>query len=234
MLARARARPSSSSSAKRSSSNRSRARAFEREWRRGTARARASASARADDPIERFGDGSLDAEDESARVWNEARANARDGANAAKRATATVTETETEARARGRTSDANGRARRAPARRASYVTGIYIGAVGCSLLVAPRATFGVLFSANDVSTPMIRVFGVLCAAFATYYIGVAYGDSRGFGAEAFYWSTVIGRMFVASALACVAVTSDRSLGLLALALINFLGASAMFLALLPR
>ena len=117
-------------------------------------------------------------------------------------------------------------------RRSSLLTGAYIGAVGLALLVAPAATFSILFNAADITSAWIRVFGVLCVTFGAYYVGTPLYELRGFGAESFYRSTVLGRAFV-FALLCVLAAFERRarVGLIALGVINALSASVMHRAL---
>ena len=117
-------------------------------------------------------------------------------------------------------------------RRSSLLTGAYIGAVGLALLVAPAATFSILFKAADITSAWIRVFGVLCVTFGAYYVGTPLYELRGFGAESFYRSTVLGRAFVFASLCVLAAFERRArVGLIALGVINALSASVMHRAL---
>ena len=112
------------------------------------------------------------------------------------------------------------------------MTGAYIGAVGLALLVAPAATFSILFNAADITSAWIRVFGVLCVTFGAYYVGTPLYELRGFGAESFYRSTVLGRAFVFASLCVLAAFERRArVGLIALGVINALSASVMHRAL---
>jgi len=113
------------------------------------------------------------------------------------------------------------------ARRSAYLTGAYIGVAGALLLIAPTAVFSILFNTLDIAAAWIRVFGVLCLTFASYYIGTAYGDAKGSGAEAFYASTVVGRLFVFVALTSLVVFTGAQRGLLVLGIINALSALVM-------
>ena len=58
----------------------------------------------------------------------------------------------------------------AKARFAAKVTGIYIALAGFALIFAPAQVFGLLFSIEAITDAWIRVFGVLCVAFGTYYV----------------------------------------------------------------
>jgi hypothetical protein len=64
-----------------------------------------------------------------------------------------------------------------------------------------------------------------------YYIGTAYYDARGYGAEAFYKSTVVGRAFVFVALASLSLFHGAQRGLLVLGIINAVSAFVMCRAL---
>ena len=120
----------------------------------------------------------------------------------------------------------------ASVRRSSLLTGAYIGAVGLALLVAPATTFSILFDAADVASAWIRVFGVLCVTFGAYYVGTPLYELRGFGAESFYRSTVLGRAFVFVSLCALAAFERRArIGLVALGVVNALSASVMHRAL---
>lgn len=120
----------------------------------------------------------------------------------------------------------------ASVRRSSLATGAYIGAVGFALLVAPEATFSIVFSAAEITSAWIRVFGVLCVTFGAYYIGTPLYELRGCGVESFYRSTVLGRVFVFAALCALAAFERRArIGLIALGVINALSASVMHRAL---
>jgi len=117
------------------------------------------------------------------------------------------------------------------ARRASYATGAYIGAVGAALLLAPTAVFSILFNAFDISSVWIRVFGVLCLTFSAYYVGTPFFESRG-APSGFYRSTVFGRTFVFVSLCAVALLERHAQrGLIILAVINAFSAFTMHLAL---
>jgi len=113
------------------------------------------------------------------------------------------------------------------ARRSAYLTGAYIGVAGALLLIAPTTVFSILFNTLDIAATWIRVFGVLCLTFASYYIGTAYGDAKGSGAEAFYASTVVGRLFVFIALTSLVVFTGAQRGLIVLGIINALSALVM-------
>ena len=112
-------------------------------------------------------------------------------------------------------------------RRASIVTGSYIGIVGVALLLCPRTVFSVLFSAFDISSVWIRVFGVLCVTFGSYYLGAPLFESKGLP-YAFYRATVLGRAWVCASLFAVALLERQAqLGLILLGIINALSAFAM-------
>ncbi|KAL3684684.1 hypothetical protein R1sor_002706 [Riccia sorocarpa] len=75
-------------------------------------------------------------------------------------------------------------------------TGIYISVAGLFLFSFPKL-FGILFDLQHVSLGWIQVGAVLAVVFGVYYIGTAVGDMRGIqGAQAFYYSTVVGRIFL--------------------------------------
>ena len=121
----------------------------------------------------------------------------------------------------------------ASARKAAAVTGAYIAAAGVALMIAPARVFGLLFSIEAITDAWIRVFGVLCVAFGTYYLGAAAGEARGMeGARGFYLSTVVGRLFVFAAfMGMVATGAHPEPTLLVLGLVNFMGALVMLHAL---
>jgi hypothetical protein len=50
-------------------------------------------------------------------------------------------------------------ARGAMARKAAYVTGIYIALAGFALMLRPAKVFGLLFSIEGITDAWIRVFG---------------------------------------------------------------------------
>jgi len=112
------------------------------------------------------------------------------------------------------------------------ITGVYIALAGAALLLRPAAVFGLLFNIEAITDAWIRVFGVLCVAFGTYYWGTAYGDWLGMGARAFYISTVVGRVFIFGAF-CAMVGTGRFAepAILLLGLVNFAGALFMMHAL---
>ena len=116
---------------------------------------------------------------------------------------------------------------RAGVRRSAYLTGVYIGLAGLALMAAPHVTFSILFNAFDISATWIRVFGVLCVTFSSYYIGTAYYDGKGKGADAFYQSTVYGRIFVFLALASITLFHGAQRGLFLLGVINAVSAYVM-------
>lgn len=63
--------------------------------------------------------------------------------------------------------------------RVAMRTGVYITALGLAVLVAPVATFGLLFDASLLPAGWIRVGGVLAALFGSYYVGAALDDAEG-------------------------------------------------------
>jgi hypothetical protein len=80
------------------------------------------------------------------------------------------------------------------------VTGAYISLAGCALLAAPLQTLGLLFACDGITAAWVRVFGVLCCTFGSYYGGAAALEARGHAAPvAFYRATVAGRVALASA-----------------------------------
>mmetsp|Transcript_16504 Transcript_16504/g.42310 ORF Transcript_16504/g.42310 Transcript_16504/m.42310 type:complete len:170 (-) Transcript_16504:941-1450(-) len=113
---------------------------------------------------------------------------------------------------------------------ASAVTGAYILLVGLLLMVAPLTIFGLLFDVSTLAVGWIRVFGILCAAFGTYYLGSALGDLYG-KRHGFYVSTVAGRVFIAGALSVIVARQELPATLLILALVNLFGALSMWKAL---
>ena len=116
----------------------------------------------------------------------------------------------------------------AKARFAAKVTGIYIALAGFALIFAPAQVFGLLFSIEAITDAWIRVFGVLCVAFGTYYVGGAMGDAMGKGAAGFYQATVVGRVWIFLAfLALVGTGYHPEPSLLILGFINFAGALVM-------
>ena len=121
----------------------------------------------------------------------------------------------------------------ASARKAAAVTGAYIAAAGVALMIEPARVFGLLFSIEAITDAWIRVFGVLCVAFGTYYLGAAAGEVRGMeGARGFYLSTVVGRLFIFAAfMGMVATGAHPEPTLLVLGLVNFVGALVMLHAL---
>lgn len=84
--------------------------------------------------------------------------------------------------------------------------GTYIGLAGLALLCAPLTILSLIFDASAVSAAWVRVGGVLCAVFGIYYVGTGAGEALGMGAEAFYWSTIVGRVFLAVAFTGLVVT----------------------------
>eukprot|EP00933_Yihiella_yeosuensis_P029065 TRINITY_DN2278_c0_g3_i1.p1 TRINITY_DN2278_c0_g3~~TRINITY_DN2278_c0_g3_i1.p1 ORF type:complete len:253 (-),score=49.94 TRINITY_DN2278_c0_g3_i1:258-950(-) len=108
----------------------------------------------------------------------------------------------------------------APAR-AARVTAVYLGVIGAALLVAPVATFSLLFEAKEITGPWIRVYGALCVLLAWYYEGAATGGDRGF-----LKATVSGRFALAGALVVLSVTGGAR-WLLLLAAMNAAGAISM-------
>lgn len=112
-------------------------------------------------------------------------------------------------------------------RRASIVTGSYISIVGLALLLCPRVVFSILFSAFDISSVWIRVFGVLCVTFGSYYLGAPLFESKGLP-YAFYRATVLGRVWVCASLVVVALLERHAqFGLILLGTINAISAFAM-------
>ncbi|MCO5562722.1 hypothetical protein L7F22_016354 [Adiantum nelumboides] len=85
-------------------------------------------------------------------------------------------------------------------RKASKVaafTGAYIFVIGIALLLFPEFLFGLFFDVKSSVREWIRVGAVLAVVFGIYYIGTAWGDAKGCnGANSFYISTIIGRLFI--------------------------------------
>jgi len=95
--------------------------------------------------------------------------------------------------------------------RTAAATGAYISAAGACLLAAPLRTLGLLFTTcsgeSAISAPWVRVLGVLCLTFGSYYVGSAALESRGADPPvAFYRSTVFGRLALAAAFAALVAT----------------------------
>jgi hypothetical protein len=84
--------------------------------------------------------------------------------------------------------------------RAAAVTGAYISLAGVCLLAAPLRTLGLLFACDGITPAWVRVFGVLCLTFGSYYLGAATLEARGAAAPvAFYRATVAGRVALCAA-----------------------------------
>ncbi len=77
----------------------------------------------------------------------------------------------------------------------------------------------------------IRVGGVFCVLFGSYYLGAAWGEQHARGLTGFYESTIAGRLFLAAAFGLLVVTGQVGPGLLVLAAVNLLGAVNMALQL---
>jgi hypothetical protein len=75
---------------------------------------------------------------------------------------------------------------------------------GAALLAAPLRTLGLLFTCEGITPAWVRVFGVLCLTFGSYYGGAAALEARGAPPPtAFYASTVFGRLVLAVAFAAL-------------------------------
>jgi hypothetical protein len=84
--------------------------------------------------------------------------------------------------------------------RASVFTGAYISLAGAALLAAPLRTLGLLFACDGITAAWIRVFGILCGTFGSYYLGAAALEARGAAPpRAFYRATVAGRLALCAA-----------------------------------
>ena len=91
--------------------------------------------------------------------------------------------------------------------RAAAVTGAYISLAGGALLAAPLRTLSLLFACDGITSSWVRVFGVLCLTFGSYYAGAAMLEARGAAPPvAFYRATVGGRLALAAAFAVLVVT----------------------------
>ncbi|KAL2651432.1 hypothetical protein R1flu_019560 [Riccia fluitans] len=111
-------------------------------------------------------------------------------------------------------------------------TGIYISVAGLLLFSFPKL-FGILFDLQHVSLGWIQVGAVLAVVFGVYYIGTAVGDMRGIqGAQAFYYSTVVGRTFLFFSFTWLVITGAVPSPLLVVGFINLLGAGLMWRALI--
>lgn len=79
----------------------------------------------------------------------------------------------------------------------AFLTGAYIFTVGVALLLFPERLFGIFFDLKSVGRLWIQVGAIIAVVFGIYYIGTAFGDAKGCnGADSFYMSTVIGRIFL--------------------------------------
>ena len=88
--------------------------------------------------------------------------------------------------------------------RTAAVTGAYISLAGAALLAAPLRTLGLLFTCEGITPAWVRVFGVLCLTFGSYYGGAAALEARGAPPPtAFYASTVFGRLALAVSFAAL-------------------------------
>ncbi|BBM98405.1 septum site-determining protein MinC [Marchantia polymorpha subsp. ruderalis] len=120
-----------------------------------------------------------------------------------------------------------------PARTALF-TGIYIFILGLLLLGSPEL-FGLLFHVQTVSRGWIQVGAVLAVVFGVYYIGTAVGDLSGIrGAEAFYYSTIVGRIFIFLSFAWLVFVRAVPSALLIVGTVNLVGALLMWRALLKQ
>ena len=70
-------------------------------------------------------------------------------------------------------------------------------------------------------------------SFGVYYLGAAFGDSRGRGARGFYAASVVGRAFIFIAFCALVAARAVEPALLALAAVNAIGAGLMAQALMP-
>ncbi|GAQ82280.1 protein with septum formation inhibitor MinC domain [Klebsormidium nitens] len=114
---------------------------------------------------------------------------------------------------------------------AALFTGAYISVVGLAVLLWPVKLFGLLFNVKSISPGWIRVGGVLAMVFGAYYLGTPLLAQQGLGAEAFYWSTVVGRVFLFTAFCLLVALRLAQPGLLVLGAVNLAGAFAMYQAL---
>ncbi|KAI5082266.1 hypothetical protein GOP47_0002009 [Adiantum capillus-veneris] len=120
-------------------------------------------------------------------------------------------------------------------RKASKVaafTGAYIFVIGIALLLFPESLFGLLFDVKSRVRDWIRVGAILAVVFGIYYIGTAWGDAKGCnGANSFYVSTIIGRLFIFLSFGWLVVNGAGGLSLFAVGTVNLLGALTMLNAL---
>ena len=99
-------------------------------------------------------------------------------------------------------------------------------------MIEPARVFGLLFSIEAITDAWIRVFGVLCVAFGTYYLGAAAGEVRDGGCQG-----ILPLHRRREALHIRRVHGDGRHGahpeptLLVLGLVNFVGALVMLHAL---
>lgn len=120
---------------------------------------------------------------------------------------------------------------RKPSKVAAF-TGAYIFVVGVAVLLFPESLFGLFFNLRSSVREWIRVGAVLAVVFGVYYIGTAWGDAKGYnGADAFYMSTIVGRMFIFLSFSWLVATGAGGLPLFIVGTVNLLGALTMLKAL---
>lgn len=118
---------------------------------------------------------------------------------------------------------------------AAMFTGAYVLVAGLALILFPLLTFGLLFDPRILPIGWIRVGGVLASLYGFYYLGVGFADRQQQPtSQGFYRATVWGRLFLFAAFSVIVWRREVERTLLIPAVINFLGALAMQLALLRQ
>ncbi|KXZ49094.1 hypothetical protein GPECTOR_23g26 [Gonium pectorale] len=90
---------------------------------------------------------------------------------------------------------------------------------------------GILFNPESVAAGWIRVGGILFALIGWQYLGTAWGDSQGQGAQGFYRATILSRVALSAGFGLLVARGEAPAGLLVLAGLNLVGAASMWLAL---
>lgn len=123
------------------------------------------------------------------------------------------------------------RSMRKPSKVAAF-TGAYIFILGVALLLFPEPLFGIFFNLKSSVREWIRVGAVLAVTFGVYYIGTAWGDAKGCnGADSFYMSTIVGRMFIFLSFSWLVAIGAGGIPLFIVGTVNLLGALTMLHAL---
>jgi len=112
------------------------------------------------------------------------------------------------------------------AAKAAIFTGCYIGLAGLALLAFPERVFSVLFDPHGMAPGWVQVLGALCVVFGIYYVGAGFNDQT-----AFFYATVVGRIFLFFTFSALVALQVAEATLLLLGAVNLLGAASMFVAL---